>query len=218
MAHITQEESLRGLFYIVRGQYRKKAPVVYPEGEEKYIGGYDPEDTSNPEWYRVLDNVTYHCICCGSDLDKCLESIKRMIVHCKTRKNYFRYVCKITSEDYYEQHYLGHAPLKPEQRAKKAEGRCPRVSPHQKLMEKAVFDVYGDYYRDMIEEVEDSAYKTIAEDRPFSKGMKRHKKITIATPHGEEKETPKKTLKKTEKTTEPSSGMKLKKIKKFGKK
>ena len=104
MAHITPEESMRGLFYIVKGQYSKTEPVVYIEGEAKHIGGYDPESPNTAEWYRVQDNVVHHCFCCGSDLDKCVEAITKMIKHHKTRKSYFRYVCRLTRPDSYETH------------------------------------------------------------------------------------------------------------------
>lgn len=214
MAHITPEESMRGLFYIVKGQYSKTEPVVYIEGEAKHIGGYDPESPNTAEWYRVQDNVVHHCFCCGSDLDKCVEAITRMIKHHKTRKSYFRYVCRVTSEDYYETHYLGRTPLTPEQRNKKAEGRCPRVSPIQKALEDEVFNEYGDYYSALIEEAEDSAYRAIKEDKPFNKGMKRHKKLPKPVSVQEEEE-----VVETPQTQKPmSSGVKLKKIKKLGKK
>ena len=217
MAHITQEESMRGLFYIVKGQYSKTEPVVYIEGEAKHIGGYDPENPNTAEWYRVQDNVVHHCFSCGSDLDKCVEAITKMIKHHKTRKSYFRYVCRVTSEDYYETHYLGHEPLTPEKRAKKAEGRCPRVSPAQKRLEDAVFNEYGDYYSDLIEEAEETAYRAIKEDKPLNKAMKRHKKLTKSVSVPEE-ETPVETPQETQKPVFNTSGMKLKKVKKLGKK
>lgn len=219
MAHITPEESLRGLFYIVKGQYRKKAPTFVNKvtGDVSYIGGYDPDDEETVEWYRVMDNITHHCVYCGSDLDSAVECVERMIKHHKTRKHYFHYVCRVTSEDYYETHYLGRTPLTPEQRSKKAEGRCPRVSPIQKALEDEVFNEYGDYFSALIEEAEDSAYRAIKEDKPFNKGMKRHKKLTKAVSVPEE-ETPVETPQETQKPVFNTSGMKLRKIKKIGKK
>lgn len=216
MAHITPEESLRGLFYIVKGQYRKKAPTFVNKvtGDVSYIGGYDPDDEETAEWYRVMDNITHHCVYCGSDLDSAVECVEKMIKHHKTRKHYFHYVCRVTSEDYYETHYLGRTPLTPEQRSKKAEGRCPRVSPIQKALEDEVFNEYGDYFSALIEEAEDSAYWAIKEDKPFNKGMKRHKKLPKPVSVQEEEE-----VVETPQTQKPvSSGVKLKKIKKLGKK
>lgn len=216
MAHITPEESLRGLFYIVKGDYKKKGIsfVNKVTGDVNYIGGYDPEDSETTEWYRVLDNITHHCICCGRDFDKCVDAITRMIKHFKTRKQYFKYVCRITSEDYYETHYLGKPPLTPEQRSKKSEGRCPRVSPISKALEDEVYKVYGDYFRDIVEEAEDSAYRAIKADKPFNKGMKRHKKLPKPVSVQEEE-----TVVETPQTQKPvSSGVKLKRVKKLGKK
>lgn len=214
MSHISKEESLKGLFYIVKGQYRRTSPSVVIDGETKHIGGYDPDNEDTSEWYRVLDCVTYHCICAGSSFDKCLEAIRRMIVHHKTRKSYFRYVCKVTSEDYYEVHYLGHRPLNHEQRTKKAEGRCPRTSPAQKKLEEAVFNAYGDYYRDVIEEVEDEAYEDIKNDKPMMKSKKRFKKLK--TPETVEKEeTPVETPKKTPLKTKKKTGLVMKKTRKI---
>lgn len=219
MAHITPEESLRGLFYIVKGQYRKKAPTFVNKvtGDVSYIGGYDPDDEETVEWYRVMDNITHHCVYGGSDLDSAVECVEKMIKHHKTRKHYFHYVCRVTSEDYYETHYLGHEPLTPEKRAKKAEGRCPRVSPAQKRLEEAVFNEYGDYYSDLIEEAEETAYRAIKEDKPLNKAMKRHKKLTKSVSVPEE-ETPAETPQETQKPVFNTSGMKLRKIKKIGKK
>lgn len=216
MAHITPEESMRGLFYIVKGQYAKKGDsfVNRVTGDVSYIGGYDPTDESTSEWYRVQDNVLHYCVCCGSDLDKCLKAITNQIKRYKTRKMYFKKVCQLTSEDYYEIHYLGHRPLTPEQRNKKAEGRCPRTSPAQKALEEEVFRAYGDYYSDLIKEAEDIAYEEIKNDKPFNRGMKRHKKLSRPVETQEEK-TP---VVEPQENTTPSSGVKLKKIRRLGKK
>lgn len=216
MAHITLEESMRGLFYIVKGQYAKKGDsfVNRVTGDVSYIGGYDPTDESTPEWYRVQDNVLHYCVCCGSDLDKCLKAITNQIKRYKTRKMYFKKVCQLTSEDYYEIHYLGHRPLTPEQRSKKAEGRCPRTSPVQRALEEEVYKAYGDYYSDLIKEAEDIAYEEIKNDKPLSKAMKRHKKLSRPVEIQEE-ETP---VVKTQNNTTPSSGVKLKKVRRLGKK
>jgi hypothetical protein len=213
MSHISNEESLKGLFYIVKGQYAKLSPVIYIEGEEKCVGGYDPDNENTSEWYRVIDNVTFHCICCGSDFDKCLVAIKNAILKFKTRKNYFRHVCEVTSEDYYEVHYLGHKPLTHDQRTKKAEGRCPRTSPAQKRLEQAVLDTYGDYYRDVIEEVEDEAYEEIKNDKPLMKSKKRFKRLTKPVVE-ETPETPVETPKKT-KLTRKKTGLVKKKVRRL---
>lgn len=169
---IKDTESLKGLFYIVKGSYSKKEPKVTIDNDTKYIGGFNPEDDTNDEWYMVKDNITYYCICSSHSLDKCLEAVRRNLKEYKTRKEYFRQLSKISSEDYYEVHYLGRPPLTPEQRAKKVVGRCPRVSPIQKKLEEAIFNEYGHYYRDLIEEVEEQVYEDLNQT-PYEKFKKR---------------------------------------------
>jgi len=64
MAHITPEESLRGLFYIVKGDYKKKGIsfVNKVTGDVNYIGGYDPEDSETTEWYRTISHITVYVV------------------------------------------------------------------------------------------------------------------------------------------------------------
>lgn len=192
------DDSLRGLFYITRGQYSKKLPSVNLDGDTKYIGGYDPTNDENAEWYQVRDNITHYCIFSGSDLNKALKSIQKTIVRYKTRREYFRQLSKISSEDYYEVTYLGRPPLTPEQRAKKVVGRCPRVSNVQKKLDHEVFLAYGDYYKDSIEEIEDIAYERIDNSDPFKRSRKLCKslKTSSATKTPVKKLTPKEEPKK----------------------
>lgn len=216
MAHITPEESMKGLFFIMKGQYRKKEPfVVCEDRETRAIGGYDPEDEDTNEWYMVYDNVVFHCIHASGNLDKAVEAIETCIKKHKTRKSYFHMVCKYTSEDYYETHYLHHAPLNHDQRTKKAEGRCPRTSPAMKSLYSEVFREYGDYYEDLIREAEESAYRAIKADKPLNKALKRHKRLNMPKQVENTLETP--SMKPQDKEKK-SSGMKLKRPKKFGKK
>ena len=216
MTHIPQEESMKGLFFIIKGQYRKKEPTVVCEDREaRSIGGYDPEDETNENWYMVLDNVVFHCCYGGSDLDRAVEVIENMIKKHKTRKSYFQMVCKYTSEDYYEVHYQHKAPLTHEQRNKKAEGRCPRTSPAMKALYKEVFKAYGDYFEDLITEAEDSAYRAIKADKPLNKALKRHKRLNMPKQEEKTSETP---FRSSEEQPKKASGMKLKKPRKFGKK
>lgn len=222
--YISEEESLKGLFYIVKGQYSKKEPsVICRDGETRFIGGYDPEDPNTAEWYRVIDSVTYHCTYCGSSLEGALNNLERMIVKFGTRKKFFQYVCRITSEDYYEVHYLHKTPLTREQKNKKAEGRCPGASPATKMLESAVFKEYGSYFEDLIEEREIRAYKTIREDTPLKKTQKRHRKLSMKSVEQEipqkpvERPVEKKTLKKkTEQDKPPARKLVMKPKRKFG--
>lgn len=175
-------DTMRGLFFIVKGRYNKNIePKVINRmtGDEMSVGCYDPEGEETENWYMVMDKKTYHCISCGSDFEKAVTSIYRTIVkHKGIAKNYFRYVCKYTSEDYYEVHYLGHEPLTPEKRAKKAEGRCPRTSPPMYGHYEQIKNYYGDYYIDLIQEQEDLAYQKLADDgNQYKQVQKRYKKL-----------------------------------------
>lgn len=186
------KEDMRGLFFIVKGQYQKDNSE-----DGVCISGYDPYAPTTNEWYMLMDNVTFHCFACGSDLKKVLGGVKRFITKYKTRERYFKHVCEVTSEDYYEVTYLGHRPLTPEQRASKMEGRCPRVSPAMKDLYRKIYDNYGDFFSDLIEKQEDEAYEALKGQTPFKKSKKLVKKTTpLETPVVEEKKTLKKVVKK----------------------
>lgn len=163
--YMSAEEDMRGLFFIVKGNYVRNLGDSFlneVSGDVSHIGGYDPESENTKEWYMCLDKVTFQCITCGSDIEKVLRGVKDYIIKFRGKsKDYFKYICDVTSEDYYETHFLGYQPLSPEKRTKKAEGRCPRTSPIMRCLYNAVFEVYGHYYRDKIEVVEEEAYKVL---------------------------------------------------------
>ena len=184
---------MKGLFYIVKGHYLDKVcPCVEcSDGVSRYIGGYDPsvETHYSTEWYRVLDNTVFHCIYAGSSYEKALLAIQHAIEKYKTRRNYFKYVCEVTTEDYYEVHYLGHTPLTKEQRDKKSEGRCPRRSPSSKALEVEVLKNYGNYYLDDVTRMEDLAYESLKDKTPIKKTKKvlgKTKITPLKTPQHEE--------------------------------
>lgn len=166
---------MRGLFFIVKGQYSKVEPsfINRETNDKNYIGGYDPYNKETPNWYMLLDCKTFHCVSCGGNLKKVLKGVYNTIIkHKGVAKKYFKHVCSVTSEDYYETHYLGHSPLTPEKRASKAEGRCPRVSPAMRCLYERIYAEYGDFYSDEIRETEDLAYSDLAEEKPHNKARK----------------------------------------------
>lgn len=160
-------QDMRGLFYIVKGQYvPNKNGVLNTKG-------FNPEDSNTPEWYQLRDCKTHHCFSCGSDLEKVLQSVYKVIVYHKTARSYFKYVDDTTTEDYYRVHYLGKPPYTPEQRNKRAEsGKSARVSPSTKELYTMVYKDFGHYYEDLIEEMEDKAYKYLASQTPLGKTKK----------------------------------------------
>lgn len=194
-------DSMRGLFFIVKGKHAwKKAPTYTNKvsGEVGHLGGYDPYDDDTEEWYNVMDRKCYHTIYSGGDKDRAVDAIRKCIVrHKGVAKSYFREVSKYTSDDYYEVHYLGHTELTPDKRAKKCEGRCPRTSPIMQDMYRNIDSMWGDYYQDLIEQAEDTAYNELVDERPVNKSrkivQKAKKSLGLQTPQ----ETHKPVLKKT---------------------
>lgn len=174
-------EDMRGLFFLVKGQYRKGIePVVMNKvsGEPQSVECYDPSRETTENWYMLMDKTTFHCVSCGGDPNKVIHGVYTQIVkHKGSAKNYFKYVCRVTSEDYYEVHYLGHKPLTPEQRSKKAEGRCPRVSPIMQEHYSLIYQYYGDYFEEQIKRLEDEAYEEVrASNSPLARTNKILKK------------------------------------------
>ena len=173
-------EDMRGLFFIVKGQYRRGVEPSFKNsvsGDVSFIGGYDPfrDDTEN--WYMLMDKNSFNCISCGQDLNKVLKAVHTIIVkHKGSAKSYYKYLSATTTDDYYEVHYLGKAPLTHDQRVKKAEGRCPRVSPVMRELYRNIYEEFGDYYEDEIGEMEDLAYSELVEKRKESKPINKAKK------------------------------------------
>ena len=199
-------QDMRSLFFVVKGQYRKGVEpgfVNKASGDVNHIGGYDPFNDTTTEWYMVLDNKTFNCVACGSELDKVLKAVYTNIKKYKGEaRKYIKHVCEVTSDDYYEVHYLGKTPLTHEQRVAKAEGRCPRVSPAMKCIYERVFSEYGDYFEEEVQEMEDLAYSELKEELANNNVVKRSKKLiprskkVIETPKKEEViTTPRKVVK-----------------------
>ena len=170
-------DSMRGLFFIVKGQYRKSVRPSVVNSVSKdvmWLGGYDPYSSDTEEWYMLMDNKTFTCVSCGSDLDKVLLGLQNTIVRFNgDAKKYFKHLSRTTSDDYYETHYLGHRPLTHEERVKKAEGRCPRVSPVMRCLYEGVYAEYGDFFSDKVSEVEERAYEDIKGKTKVRKPIKR---------------------------------------------
>lgn len=173
-------EDLRGVFFIVKGQYKKGVSPCFVNkatNDTSWIGGYDPTREDTEEWYMCLDKYTYQCLSCGGDLKKVVKSVYNTIVKYKDLKHYLHHVSKTTSDDTYERKYLGHSPLTPDQVTKKAEGRCPRVSSAMRCLYDEIYNTYGDFYSDLVKEMEDSAYRDLKDSTPFRKAKKLVKKI-----------------------------------------
>lgn len=142
-------EDMRGLFVILKGQYRKGVGECVTNrvtGDTMWLGGYDPDSPDTEEWYMLMDRERYVGFCCGSSLEKCLQGVYNNIRKYKTRKRYMKVLDKIEN---------GH--------------QSPIMLEHYKIIDRE----FGFYYQDQIEEMEDKAYKDIKEDDPVLKARKR---------------------------------------------
>lgn len=207
---------MRDIFFIVKGQYSKTEPcfVNGVTHDTSYIGGYDPYNEKTKEWYMLMDCKTFHCVACGKDLNKILNSVYELVMRYKgDAKKYFKHISDTTSDDYYETHYLGHAPLNHEQRVNKAEGRCPRVSPAMRELYRHIYEEYGDYFSDEIGAKVEVAYNDLKNLTPKGKvkGLKKTNKLKGAESVEKVREvkTPSSGLKKTK----PKAKLGIKKLK-----
>lgn len=201
-------DTMRGLFFIIKGRHVPKLPPTYinkVNGEVGYLGGYDPHRECDEDWYFVMDRKCYHSIYGGHDFDKAVKAIYKTIVKFKgVAKNYFREVSRLTSDDYYEVHYLGHSPLTPERRAKKCEGRCPRTSPIMADMYRNIDSLWGNVFEDYVVEQEDLAYRSIEDDKPLNKSRRlvnKARKSIGLVPVSQEVKKPLKRVEKREDAT-----------------
>lgn len=165
MKLMSKSEDMRDLFTIVKGQYRKDNSP-----DDISISGYDPTNQNTNEWYQVHDNVVFYCFYGGSSYEKALKAITSYIKKYKTRREYFKHVCDVTSEDYYGVHYLNQKPLNDKERSEKAcDGRCPRTSPSSVALYTKVFNNFHYYFAEDIEKAEDLAYDELKGKTPLNK-------------------------------------------------
>lgn len=174
--------SMRGLFFIQKGQFSKRGLCVTvrdgKEIEDRYIGGYNPYDERTVEQYCVIDRVTFHTIYGGSSYEKAVESIEKCIVdYGNDCERYFAHVSESTNEDFYFRHYEGAVRFSDAHLKKRAEeGRCWRVSSHMKRSHYAVLKEYGDYYEEAVCDAEDRAVAEIEKQKQERRVKRRRMK------------------------------------------
>lgn len=160
------KDDMRGLFFIMKGQYRKGAKPSYESavsGDVMYIGGHDPSSEDTVEWYMLRDCKTFKCVACSNDLNKVLESLSNVVKKNKgSAKRYFRSV----------------------------KNYSVNVSPVMMEHYEHVFNEYGVWYEDQVSEVVESAYTEIKDQRPVNKSKRLMAKnkvskedFVIDTPH-----------------------------------
>lgn len=136
----TKEDTMRGLFFIIKGQYQRDY-----RNKDNHTLGYDPFNSDTSEWYMVLDNKTFTCVSCGSDLQKVLQSLFKVIK--RYRGEAYRYFKQVSES-------------------------VSKVSPSTRNIYHQVFNEFGDYYEDEVREMEDLAYEELKQERPVFKSRK----------------------------------------------
>lgn len=187
----TNAEDLRGVFFIVKGQYKRNSGRSFTNEVTKntnYLGGYDPCGDDTKEWYMVLDNITFNCVWCGGDFNRAVQSIGNTIKKYKTKVRYLKTI----------------------------EGSDERslVSKPMRCLYEEVFNTYGDFYSEYIEEQEDLAYGDITFRTPLqrSKDIKKKTSVRKLVTQNTTKDTSDKEVTLKRKTTRKRTIKKLKTI------
>lgn len=143
--------NMRGRFFIIKGHYVKGAEPSFTNevtNSVNHIGGYDPYSPDTKRWFMLIDNKTYRCLSCSSDIKKVLEGVYKVIKHYKGDLK--RYEKHISAE---------------------------KVSPPMRCIYEQVYKEYGHYYSDEVTQMEDLAYGELKEERPVHKNKKLVKTI-----------------------------------------
>ena len=159
-------EDMRGLFFIVKGQYEKGVKPSFineVSDNESFIGGYDPENKNTSEYYRLMDRKTYTTLCCSGDLNTVLKSVYKYIKKFKGNiNNYLSFIKNMET---------------------------PMPSPIMRCMYEHIDNLFGDYFSDEVRKMEDLAFNELHEEKTVIKSRKlvsKHKKevekVDIETP------------------------------------
>lgn len=162
----THSEDLRGVFFIVKGQYKHHTTPVFVNKatqSEQCLGGYNPTDPHTKEWYMVLDNIEFNCVACGGDFDTVKRGVYEAITTYKTKERYL------------------HAQ-------KRKQGN--KVSAPMRCLYEQVYKEFGDYYEDTVEEQEDLAYSSGVFKTPLQRSRDIKRKVGVGKIKIEEKSTP----------------------------
>lgn len=146
---------MKDLFFIVKGQYRKKTSPLFTDietGTTYSVGGYNPESENTIEHYQLMDNITFKCLACGS-YEEVLESV---YTHVKRYKG---------DTDKYL----------------KGVEAIPPVSKAELKIRKKVLEWYGDYFKKDIEKQVDIAMSDLVN----SHYKKAKKLVRTLRPHSE---------------------------------
>ena len=155
-------QDMRGLFFIMKGQYRKGVEPHYvkEDGTFTHIGGYNPNRKDCTEWYMLIDTKTFRCMSASGDYEKVLKNVYKIIKrHKGDLKSYLKAIPSLGD-----------------------------TSKNTKIMNEEVFKHFGDFFREDIEEMEDLAYSELREEKPVNKSRKllskviKNTKMKVETP------------------------------------
>lgn len=157
-------ESLRGLFYIMKGQYVKnRTPRFWNDVSESdnYIGGYDPEGDDTSEWYSVMDKENFQCHGTAPTLKGAVNIIRKIILRYRTKEHLYEVL---------ERYDMPKSPI------------------HIRLMEE-VYNTYGDFFSGLVEDVENTTYEEVRNDTPVMRARNKRKRSLIKV-EMKDKDTP----------------------------
>lgn len=167
------KEDMRGLFYVVKGSYKKDND---PDGI--CVSGYDPTNLNTREWYQVKDCYTHTTLCCGQDLDTVLESISKQIIKWNSLKKYLKHICTSMRIDYRERCTNAGVLLCAEDIYNRCKNMRCEESGESKMVniEKKVYLLFGDHFKNLVTLQEDKAYKVLGDSTPKNKLKSAEKK------------------------------------------
>lgn len=142
-------EDLRGVFYILKGQYKHHLEPAWtnPVTETtNWCGGFDPSLSTTEEWYMLVDSLTLTCHRASSDLDLVVRGVEYTITKYKTREHFERVMRSLN---------FGVA------------------SKSTKALDEHLIHLYGHHFTALVKEQEDLAYKHLRENHPALKARKK---------------------------------------------
>lgn len=161
-------ETMGGKFFIIKGQYGRgiEPLAACPDGEGRFIGGYNPYLKGTNEWYQLVDRKNYVTTICGGDIKKVLEGYRKMVVSC--------------GDDFsvYEERNPKYLEYEDDEKRPQRHKRCT-TSKVGTWIAQAVEREWGDYLEDEL----DTAYREAAKELEGRRTPKRtlRKKGTTAT-------------------------------------
>lgn len=172
---IKNADSLRGVFFIVKGQYSPdKKPAIEIDSNQVFVGCYNPESASTKEWYRVIDNRSFRCVYASSSLEGAFKTIRDFLWQFRTYGKYAQAFNDSIS------------------------GKIPAS---EIILGKAVYAMYGKYYAENIRAIEEEVYEEISHDSLYRRSMNKVRKAAVKIPHIEVKAE--KVVEKQEKVDKP---------------